>query len=231
MKKLISAFSILLLCACGNEPASEQPIPETAPAPRDLGSVFTDINPDSLYVFSTENTEDKNYKFAGRPLDSSIISIFPYYVRGDERWSTQYFGCYKFALDSSRIALVTRVPGEYVSSSVQLFIYDVQRDSITQQIDLADMWGDAGEFSEQSSCIFYSPEKELKILSYHWSSYDHSVDPETETDTLTEYWDSYLLRGLSKNAVDTLSKDSIEIIKNYPAMLEKMAHRERPVSL
>ncbi|MCW3105073.1 MAG: hypothetical protein JWO09_3513 [Bacteroidetes bacterium] len=230
MKKPIYFLSILLLSACSSNPSTDQSATET-PATRDLGKTFADINPDSLYVYSIENTEDKNYKFAGRLLDSSIISIFPYYVKGDQRWKTEYFGCYKFAIDSSRIALVTRVPGEYVSSSLQLFIYDIQKDSVTQQIDLADLWGDAGEFSEHNSCIFYSPEKELKILSYYWSSYDHSVDQETEGDTLIEYWEGYLLRGLSKNAGDTLSKDSAEIVRNYPAMLEKMLHRETPVSL
>ncbi|MCW3071924.1 MAG: hypothetical protein JWO44_1814 [Bacteroidetes bacterium] len=223
MKKSFYSLSILLLSACSSEPA-DQPVTATAAQQRDLSKNFSDINPDSLYVYSVANTEDKNYKFVGKVLDSSVISIFPYYIRNDERWNREFFGCYKFAIDTSHIALITRVPGEYVSSSLQLFIYDIQRDSVTVQIDLADLWGDAGDFAEHSSCIFYSPDKELKILSYYWSSYDRSVEQETEGDTLIEYWDDFLLRGLSKNPGDTLSKDSAGIVKNYSAMLKNMPH-------
>jgi hypothetical protein len=218
MKNLLY-ISILLLAACFPGPSSDQPA--TTEKPKASLDLFTGITPDSFYVYSTENPSDKNFRFHGKVLDSSVIAAFPYYVRTDPRWSHEYFACDRFALDSARIALITRTPGEYDSSVIKMYVYDTGKDSVTAELELADIWGDAGEFTSHSSCIFYNPDKHINVLTYYKSLYDHSVN-EVENDTIIEYSDEHVLLDLSKTGNDTVSIDSAEIMKKYPAAMKKL---------
>jgi hypothetical protein len=219
MKNKLFFLTLVLLVACSNEPSEKSVLNSSGKKHTSL-DLYNDLDPDTLYVYSDDGRRDKNYPFTGKNIDSNIISILPYHIKQNGLLNEEFFACYKFPVDSTRTGLITRVPGEYDPSRITLFIYDALADSVTKQVDLADVFGDAGDASQHSSCLFYDKNKALNILTYYWSSYDHSVD--NENDSLIEHWNNYLLLSLKDNRLDTLSKDSAEIVRAYPGIVKKL---------
>ncbi|HEX7413357.1 MAG TPA: hypothetical protein VF411_04865, partial [Bacteroidia bacterium] len=187
-----------------------------------LDTLFTDVATDTFYVYSDLSIDGHKFAFSGRPLDSTQVSFLPFDIKGNYNWNKDYSACYKFPIDKSHIALITRIPGEYVSSKITLLVFDIDKDSIIKSLNLADTWGDAGESFVYNSCIFKDKEKNISILFYAWSSYDHRAG-DNPKDTLIEYSKNYLLLNLSKNFGDTISRDSATIVTKYPDMLKKLA--------
>jgi hypothetical protein len=225
MKVFYFILIIFLFSYCSSEPKTiERKIPvDSMPFHYvKLQELFKDFTGDTLYVYSDWSPENKNYDFKGAPMDSIQVSMLPHDIRANYNWNKDFGACYKFPLDSFNIALIARTSGEYVSSALKLFVFNLRCDSIVKTLSLADSWGDAGEASVYSSCVFKSPDKNLFILTYSWSSYDHSAG-DVENDTIVEYWKSYSLYKLSKNVVDTVSQDSTAIVSQYSAIVQKLS--------
>ena len=187
-----------------------------------MENLFNDIATDSFYVYSADITANPKYEFMGTAMDSVQVSLLPYETRSSYNWDHDFGACYKFPLSTNTMALIARVPAEYVSSAIKLFVFDIEKDSIVKTINLANTFGDAGDVAVYSSYIFKDEEKRMLMLTYYWSSYDHSVY--NENDTTIDYWHNYYLFNLTSNSIDTLSKDSATICTNYSTILRKLAH-------
>jgi hypothetical protein len=186
-----------------------------------LDKSFREINYDTFYVYSSDNVEDPNYQFHGKKMDSIQVSFLPVAMREEYKFNKDFAACYKFKIDRKITGLISRVPGEYVSSAIKLFLFDESKDSVVTDFYLADNFGDAGEVYAYRSCIFKDKNKRHLILTYITTSYDHSVE-NNGADTLVERWNKYVLFDLAKNKVDTLSSDSAFITKLHPEIVTKL---------
>ncbi len=228
LKVLIFSGLALAVFSCRNEPDPKetQSAQDTLPSRfSQLSSLFAPTNDDTLYVHSAWDI-NSSYKFFGKPMDSAHIFMLPYNYGTLFNWNKDFGACLSFPLDSSHTALLSRVPGEYVSSALSLFVFDKKKDSITLALDVADCMGDAGEAMDHSSCLFRDKDKNLMILTYYWSSYDHTVND--TADHKVDHWHNYYLSKLSSDKLDTLSKDSAEIVGRYPRIIKKLYDRLKP---
>lgn len=180
----------------------------------DLLKKFEGISLDTLKVFS-----DEDFKvFKGRELDSLDVILFPKEIAEAHFIDPPgIFACYKFSIDSNRIGLIARTPSEYVPSSIKLFVFDKVKDEITNYVELAESWGDAGDVLEKTSWLFRN--KDNSINSLVWVHESHYNSVEVENDTTSESWDYHYLINISKTKIDTINKDSKVLTKEFRNLL------------
>ncbi|KAA2245087.1 hypothetical protein F0L74_03760 [Chitinophaga agrisoli] len=179
-----------------------------------LLSRYRDVSFDTLPVFPADTPDDTTYQFHGHLLDSTAVQLLVKDVGGETHTRHDgFFACYKFSMDSGRIGLITRVPSEYLSSSIQLFILDPRQQKITDHVELAEDFGDAGDAMTKTAWLFRNRQLQLQTFQRIHFSHDNSVD--NENDTTVEQSDSYHLIGFSKPQNDTLSSDSLLLVKRF----------------
>lgn len=180
----------------------------------DLLKKFEGISLDTLKVFSDENSE----VFKGRELDSLDAILLPKEIAEAHFIDPPgIFACYKFPIDSNRIGLIARTPSEYVPSSIKLFVFNKVKDEITNYVELAESWGDAGDVLEKTSWLFRN--KDNSINSLVWVHESHYNSVEVENDTTSESWDYHYLINISKTKIDTINKDSKVLTKEFRNLL------------
>ncbi|MGL3002110.1 hypothetical protein [Flavobacterium sp. RSSB_23] len=218
MKKLFYLITIIALHSCNKTT-------ETLSSPKievkiesrysQLLKKFKNISLDTLKVFS-----DEDYKtFKGRKLDSLDVILFPKEIAEAHFIDPPgIFACYKFTIDSNRIGLIARTPSEYVPSSIKLFVYSKEKDEITNYIELAESWGDAGDVLEKTSWLFRN--KDNSVSSLVWVHEMHYNSAEVENDTTSESWDYHYLINISKTKIDTINKDSKMLTKAFRNILK-----------
>lgn len=226
MTRFLYISFILLLFSCSEKPQQEEKkLAETKASRFDLiQGLFLNKTIDTFYVYSTWELEDKNYAFKGEPLDSLQVDALPYDIKFGYSFNKDYGACYKFPLNNKQMAMIIRAHGEYVSSSVRLMVFDIEKDSVTKTLYLSDVFGDAGESMVSRSCIFKNSKGEFLILTYRQNSYDHNVNGDAN-DTIVENWNQYTLINLSKNGGDTLAKDSASVVKGYSSIVKRLTDK------
>jgi hypothetical protein len=127
------------------------------------------------------------------------------------------YAIYKFAIDTNRLGLITRTPSDYEPSSIKLFIYDKRNDSLTSYIEIAERWGDEGDYMVKNSWLFRDSSKHLHALIDVTHGHDNQVDDTNDT-TVTEK-DYYTLINLSKDKIDTIFIDQEKLPKKYKSMV------------
>lgn len=211
LKTVLFTFLITIL-SCSNTNNSEATTTLESKYVR-LTSKYKDITFDSLEVYTTWDLDNEKFKYKGVSLDSIEVTYLPYNIK---QWGVEhsFYACYKFKMNSTITALITRVPSYYSSSAIKLFVYDTQKDSIVKTLDLADSWGDAGDAFQYATCIYQQNNKDFLALAYTLSTYDHRAGGEPN-DTIIDYWYDYSLTNISKNPIDTITKDSATIVKKH----------------
>lgn len=229
MKKQFALLCLLaaFIVGCGNDPKEivKEELAIAKPVVSNfekLDKLFKDLTTDTLYVYSSDNGDDKNYRFRGQLMDSAQVFALPAEEHERYKYTKDYFACYKFSIDTNRTAFLARTPGEYSSTVLSLFIFDKRRDSVVKTIDLSDVFGDAGELFFYNSCLVKNT-RDPFILTYYYSSYDHNVNGEAN-DTIIEQTNGYYLRGLINQTGDTLSKDSAMINNKYSHIVRKLTN-------
>lgn len=182
---------------------------------------YKDISFDTLKVFSSDNTEIDTYQYKGGQLDSIDVLLFPESIANLYGPGEVFAACFKFSLDSSKIALITRVPSSYQSSSLQLLIFDRNTDSITKIIELAELVGDAGDVYSKNSWVYKTTKGEINIFGRTQESHDNSV--ENENDTTIEVINNYYLLSISNNRVDTINQNKESLTKIFKSLLNREA--------
>jgi hypothetical protein len=216
---------IVLFTSCG-EKAPEGTVSQKPEAVKVsnlslVENIFKDISSDTLYVFSDyENAP--GFQFKGKAMDSLQAYVLPYEIRNKYSFYKDFGACYKFEMEPGKIAMIARVPGEFSSTAVKLFLFDVKKDSVINFINLSDVFGDAGEWDWGKSCIFKDGANGKRLLTYCYFSYQNPVGDENSSDTLTEVRNKYFLLDLSGKFGDTLSKDSAEISNKYARIVKKL---------
>lgn len=186
-----------------------------------LLSKYKEISIDTLKVYSPEEIKDK---FNGSELDSADATLFPTEIaRQHFNDPPGLFAIYKFAIDNNRTGLITRTPSEYAPTSIKLFFFDKKKDAITSYIQLAENWGDAGDYMSEDSWLFKENNKHLQVFIRIMDGHDNSVDNEKDTTKDESY--RYYLLDLSKSNVDTINKDEKELIKKFGSLIKQKVSR------
>jgi hypothetical protein len=231
MKKLtfrlfisVPLFLLCTLTSCGVEPITEKPTELPVPLKLSklsvLDPLFKDLVITDTFFLYSPWSDDAHYKFKGMPMDSLQVLALSSQESNRYTYFKDFGACFQFPLDSSRVALIARVPGEYESTVLKLFMFDVQKDSVIHTLCLADVFGDAGEVMWYSSCLFRDKSHKLTLATHWHSEYSHSVD--NENDTTVERWNKFYLIDLSDIHADTLSKDSATIVDRYPEIMKRL---------
>jgi hypothetical protein len=217
-------FVTLVLAACSGEPKINQENQSIVQKNNYLllDKIFKEITADTFYVESDNRMEEANHKFKGILMDSLQVSLLPNDVKSHYVSSKEFFACYKFKLDSNKVALIARIPGDYVSFNLQLFVLDKTKDSIVNYLTLAEVFLDAGQISSLTSCIFKDKEKNTYVLSHYYSFIDHSIQG-NENDTIEESSRDYFLFDITKQIIDTVSKDSAKIVSKHFEIVKQLS--------
>lgn len=220
MRKLLFLTTLTLTCSCNQIETKQQQAEQPKERPfKSLLSKYKNISFDTLQIFSSGDLESNQYRYKGTPLDSADVSLFPKALSEQYGYDHGFFACYQFTIDSIRTALITRTPSTYEPSSIKLLIFDKQRDSITDYMELAETFGDAGDYAEKISWLFKDENKKYKNFMWYQESHDNSVDD--EKDTTVQTWDYYYLLDISKPTIDTISKNKQELSIKFGQLLKR----------
>ncbi|MNJ91971.1 hypothetical protein D3C87_96260 [compost metagenome] len=235
MKRISYAFILLVLLqglfqSCNSNPEKELPKEEVAVEKADtslfqkesayaeLLNKFQPINFDTLKVSYDYDEKDKT--FLGTELTLKEAKTFPLGI------TQNFFGklsgvyaCYQFRLDSTRLGLVARIPGEYDANSVGLFIFDLKKDQLLKEyLQLSVNFGDAGDVYDRTSWLIKAKNSQYQSFVYDYSSYDHAV--EDTSDHTVEEWRSYYLFDCMTSKFDTISKNETRLKKQFKRVLK-----------
>lgn len=229
MKKTLIYFFIVTLLSCDqNQNPNTTLDTKRGSKYEKLLSKFKDIEIDTLRIYSPEYSSDSSEKlngeYIGIELDSTDAILFPNDI-AQQHFNDPpgLYAIYKFKVDSNTLGLITRTPSEYVPSSIKLFYFDKIKDSITSYLELAETWGDAGDYMSKDSWLFKDKLQNLQAFTWVMEGHDNSVD--NEKDTTTQEWNYYYLLDISKPKVDTISKDENELIKKFSNIIKSKASR------
>ncbi|WP_295767873.1 hypothetical protein [uncultured Mucilaginibacter sp.] len=208
MKYLIPVLLAVLLISCNRPlPKAERVIPQTIPAPKvvspsyaKLINVYVPLKLDTLEVFSFHNLDSIDYKYKGTQLDSANAKV----LGGNWQNIEYYYANFKFDIDEHKVGLITRVPSMYESSSITLFIYDKNKQTITGHFELAQSWGDAGAVFEKRSWLFRDKQGNLNCLLHQSYYYDPKVNDEDASTAVDE--NNYYLINLQQSITDTVDR-------------------------
>ncbi|MDT3402967.1 hypothetical protein [Mucilaginibacter terrae] len=213
MKFLIPVLLAVLLVNCKRPfPKAtkvEKPVAKPASAPKvappnyiKLIDVYVPLKFDTLQVFSSSNLDSIGYKYRGVQLDSTNAKVL------GSNWQNieNYYANFKFDIDEYKVGLITRVPSMYESSSITLFIYDKNKKTLIEKLELAENWGDAGAVFEKRSWLFRDSKGRLKCLLHQSYYYDPKVNDEDASTAVDENND-YLI-NLQHSVTDTVDRNA-----------------------
>ncbi|WP_207422620.1 hypothetical protein [Desertivirga brevis] len=184
-----------------------------------LLSKYQSISFDTLEVQSVIELESNTNKFKGTRLDSSEVLLLRSHINEQYYDGEGYFACNKFPIDKNRTALITRAPSTYNSSAIKLFVFNKEKNVSTCVLELADVFGDAGDSSEKITWLFKDKNKGYKAFSWYTESHDNSLDDENDTTVDTSNF--YYLIDLSKPNLDTLSTDEARLLKRFGSLFNQ----------
>ncbi len=140
--------------------------------------------------------------YQGREIAESLLAVFDsliLYNAGEER--TQVYATRRFNISANTIGLLTRVPGPYWSSKIDLFLLDTKAGKILDHYEVAETWGDAGESLLKESIIEKSAPDQLTIRTtkaWCW--------PTDDTLEKIACVDSLLTSKVSDKRIQTIEK-------------------------
>lgn len=219
MKKLLYLIVIVAIIAGCNQkqPINSDGKTQNKSKYNNLLSQYFNIAIDTLWVYSPN---DSLTTYNGHAIDSINALFFPSDM-AQRHFSEppSLFAIYKFAIDTNRLGLITRTPSDYVSSSIKLFIYDKKKDSLTSYVEIAESWGDAGDYMTKNSWLFRDSSKHMyALIDVTQGHYNSADDPKDTTIVEKDY---YTLLDLSKPGIDTIFADQEKLPKKYKSIMNK----------
>lgn len=221
MKQLLLLFLIILFSGCEEKPKNtNDKVTKTGQESKykNLLSQFKTISIDTLEVYSSEDYG----KYKGIKIDSTDAVLFPKEIAEAYFIEPDIYACYKFDINPSRIGLIARTPSMYVPSSIKLFVYNKIDDTISEYIELAESWGDAGDSLEKTSWLIKNKDNGINTLIRTVEKHDHSVD--SENDTIVDRWEKYYLIELAKPTLDTIHNSALLKNKFHKILNNKASH-------
>lgn len=179
---------------------------------------FKPISFDTLKVEYEYATKDKKFRGTELTFKEAKSMNIEYTEPGYGKLSGVY-ACYQFTIDSLRTGLIARIPADYESTTIGLFILDRKKDQIERNyFYLGVTFGDAGDAYQRISWLFKTKDKQLRSFVYDYSSYYHGVE-DTSDHTVEEWRDYYLFNCMSPK-FDTISKNEALLKKRFKNVLK-----------
>lgn len=215
--KYLPFLLLLFLSAC-IDTAHQQSVTVTAvrdtisPDINSLINLYKTFEQDTLEVLPGAYGDPDTWHFKGTAIDSLLQPLL-----SDRSYNEDYlfYACYKFNLDPNTIGLITRAPSEYESSSVKLFVYHKQTNTITFETELAEEFGDAGDVLIKNSWLYHSPDSSWQMILENFNSSQYGTPEDT---VAVESYDYYHLTW-NGNKIDTVSTDSSALVQVYKTMV------------
>lgn len=183
-------------------------------------ALFQKLEADSLRLFSQYGPERTH--FIGKPIRQEFYKFF---IDAYDKESQAYFleerqeltidkdaefsAIYKFPVSEKFEGLIIRTPSDYESTSIKLFIWDVSKRKATGFIELAEIWGDAGDSYEATSQLILT--HRLEVIKHTYTSWEDIENPENRTS-----FDSLFYYQVQKGNINLMKKqktDSLELAK------------------
>ena len=179
---------------------------------------FKPISFDTLKVGYEYDTKDR--KFWGTELTlKEAKSLNVAYIEPSYGKLSGVYACYQFQIDSLRTGLIARIPADYESTTIGLFILDRKKDKIAREyFPVGIIFGDAGDAYQRISWLFRTKDKQLQSFVYDYSSYNREV--EDTTDHTIDEWRSYFLIDCMSPKFDTISKNETFLKKRFKNVLK-----------
>lgn len=221
MRKLFYLTTVLIFFGCSQKATKQHgaTIARESKFKRLLAK-YRDISFDTLKVFSNADLQSSTYPFKGTQLDSTDVALLPVTISEEYINDNRYFACYQFGIDSSKTGLITRTPSTYEPTSVKLFVFDRQKEAITDFIELAESFGDAGDMAVKISWLFKEGKEKYKCFMRLKESHDNSIEVENGT---IDKWNYYCLIDLARSKIDTVSKNEKELLKKFGSLIRQEA--------
>lgn len=211
--KYILLTVILIGCRTDSEKSENEATEANKKAIESLLTKLKQLSMDTVEVHSTDELEDVSFPFRGTKLDSFEISVLPDKRKDVHGHGLDFYGCYKFPIDSIHTGIIVRTPSEYVSSSIKLFVLENSSKQILEpSLELAESTGDAGFSLTKTSFILKGNEK-VNYLVWRHEGEDMSV--EDENDTTIQTWDYLHLLTFKRGTFDTLDSDMDRLMEAY----------------
>jgi hypothetical protein len=144
--------------------------------------------PVSTKIGEWEGPHSEKFLWKGRPLPEKYWILFDTLVHVENNYTGEtFYANKKFRVDDHTLALLTRVPGQYWSSQIYLFLLDTVRFRVTHAYRLAESWADAGDSFYLESVIHQLGPGRFRLESRQGEC--HPLDADYRkfkcTDTLT----------------------------------------------
>jgi hypothetical protein len=205
-KILFGYWLCCMLIACATNKPFKLPVSKKPPSnSQQIIELYSKENfgTDTIRVYSSQDLESPSFKYKGYKLDSIQLSLFPPGLIENVDEIRPAFACFRFTIDPDNLGLITRLPGEYSSTVINLFVYHIPTDSIYFHRQLAEDFGDAGDVFLKQSWLYKNPDGTIGLLVRDDRLYYNSMDnpADTSIDRQTSYHKSILLHDLLE-AVD-----------------------------
>jgi len=152
-----------------------------------------------------EGPESANFKWRGNIIPRVFWPVFISQISYDPLAEDLLFFATKgFRVSKATWALLTRVPGEYWSSQVYLFLFNTQTHQITNGLRVAEAWGDAGDSFYLEATIDKVPGNKFRIILNQGEC--HPVDETYEQFTCADSVKTYLLQNQAFRFISVTSK-------------------------
>jgi len=175
-------------------------------------ALFTEIAVDTFHVYSVPTFYD-DPKFLGKQIGKQFNSLFAFdtvltYSLIEEGGIDRFYACYKFKLDSNNTGLLIRIPSQYATTAVDLFIWDNKKNRITNRESLSDGFGDEGWHFVQDAWISdFNRDGLFDILKRRK---DHEVDIDDTTKVSSSDSTSVFLASGNKFSKRSIRIDTIK---------------------
>ena len=120
-------------------------------------ALFTEITVDTFHVYSVPSFYE-DPKFRGKQIGKEFNYLFAFdieltYSLIEKGGIDSFYACYRFNLDSNNTGLLIRIPSQYATTAVDLFIWDNKKNRIKYRESLSDGFGDEGWYFVQDAWI------------------------------------------------------------------------------
>lgn len=237
MKKTYYAIPLILLlqglflsCSSNSNPKKDHPKEEGSVQKIDSSFIekksvydellkkFKPISFDTLMIAYSYGTINKKYRGTELTLKEAK-SLNVEYIEPSYGKLSGVYACYQFQIDSLRTGLIARIPADYESTTIGLFILDRKKDKMEREyFPVGIIFGDAGDAYQRISWLFRTKDRKLQSFVYDYSSYDHEV--EDTTDHTIDEWRSYFLIDCMSHKFDTISKNEALLKKRFKNVLK-----------
>lgn len=155
----------------------------------------------STKIGEWEGPQSEKFRWKGQLLPEKYWSLFDSQIQVPHNFSGETFYANKrFRVSDRTQALLTRVPGQYWSSQIYLFLLDTASFRITRAYRLAESWGDAGDSFYLETEIHQTRPGEFRLESRQAEC--HPLDADYRRFACTDTLTVGLLRG---NQISILS--------------------------